>query len=349
MTGGHTSQEETEAAPFMQHWFLWKNRIRTYGRIPESFYERHRVVGWLRRVVRMFWSAGMKFLEIDGDQQAAAFAYYAFFALFPLILLFVTVGSQIWDHDTVVKYLIDNLGQYTPFNSADRHTVDTAIHGIVDVRGGVSALAMVGLVWSASRFFHTMVRGVNKAWDTIEYPWWQLPLHSMMMLLLVASALFIGVVVPLVVSYIRRSTVLQDQALGLPFEIIVLLVPTLLLFYGLSMLFKFSPRRRTQFSEVALAAFVTTVLLQVCRQLFERYVYELSNFNTVYGAFAVVVVLLMWIYLSGVIIIYGGCLCAAQARVFGRAKRFPGAHVHGHGHGHAHVPVRVKGRLRRGG
>ena len=263
----------------------------------------------------------VKFFGIDGDERAAAFAYYAFFALFPLILLFVTLGSQIWDHDTVVSYIIDNLGHYMPFNPADRNAVDVIIHGIVDSRNGVSTLAMLGLVWSSTRFFHTMVRGVNCAWDTIEYPWWQLPMHSLMMLGLVASALFIGVLVPLALGYLRHITLLQNEALNGHFEIIALLLPSLVLFYGLSMFFKFSPRRRTRLTEVILPALLTTVLLQVCRNLFEHYVYELSNFNAVYGAFALVIVFLVWIYLSGVIIIYGGCLCAAQVRVFGRPRR----------------------------
>jgi YihY family inner membrane protein len=320
MTGSKARQEQPHPAEILHPRSIWSSRVRSYCRIPTSFYEKHPLIGWLRRVVQMFWAAGVKFLEIDGEQCAAAFSYYAFFALFPLLLLFVTLGSQIWDHATVVSYIIDNLGHYMPFNSTDRHVVDVVIHGIVDVHGGVSTLAMLGLIWSASRFFHAMVRGVNSAWDTIEYPWWQLPLRSMMMLALVASALFIGMLVPLVIGYLRRTALLHWETLSNNIELVLLFVPSLVLFYGLSMFFKFSPRRRTQFSEVALATTVTTLLLQVCRHLFELYVYEISNFNTVYGTFAVVIVLLMWIYLSGVIIIYGGCLCAAQARVFGRSK-----------------------------
>lgn len=281
------------------------------------------LLGWLRRALKMFWTAGLKFVDIDGEQRAAAFAYYAFFALFPLILLFVTLGSQIWDHATVVNYIIANVGQYLPFNPADRQTLDAAIRAIVDVRGSVNTFALLGLAWSASRFFHSMVRGVNSAWDTIEYPWWHLPLHSLMLLSLVASALFIGMLVPLMLGYLRHTPLLPMQMFDGPFEIIIWCVPSLVLFYGLSVFYKTSPRRRTRLSEVAFPSLFTTMLLQVCRDLFERYVYGLSNFNTVYGAFAVVIVLLMWIYLSGVIIMYGGCLCAAQARVFGSARRLP--------------------------
>ena len=71
---------------------------------------------------------------------------------------------------------------------------------------------------------------------------------------------------------------------------------------------------------VLLAALTTTILLQVCRLLFEVYVAQFGNFNALYGTLAVIVVVLMWIYLSGVVIIYGGCLCAAQHEMFGKHK-----------------------------
>ncbi|WP_395746977.1 YihY/virulence factor BrkB family protein [Prosthecobacter sp.] len=327
MTGWKVRQEQPQQAAIFHIHEVLRHLVRSCRRMPALlFARRHPAFRWMRRVLRMHWEAGVKFFEIEGEQHAAAFAYYAFFALFPLILLFVTLGSQVWDHATVVNYIIGNLGQYLPFNTADRHLVDDAIHGIVDARGSVSTLAMLGLVWSASRFFHSMVRGVNRAWETIEYPWWQLPLHSLMMLMMVASALFIGMLVPLAVGWLRRMTLLHLETFNSHFELIILCVPSLVLFYGISMFFKFSPRRRTRFSEVAFSAFLTTLLLQGCRYLFERYVYHLSNFNSVYGAFAVVIVLLVWIYLSGVIIMYGGCLCAAQARVFGRSARIPVRH-----------------------
>lgn len=145
-----------------------------------------------------------------------------------------------------------------------------------------------------------------------------------MLLALVASALFIGMLVPLVLENLRHTPLLPMGMFSGPLEIVLWCAPSLVLFYGLSVFFKITPRRRTQFSEVAFAALLTTLLLQVCRHLFQYYVYDLSNFNTFYGAFAVVIVLLMWIYLSGVIIMYGGCLYAAQASVFGISRRLPG-------------------------
>lgn len=284
----------------------------------KSFLEENPLLGWLWRVLRVPWRAGMKFLEIDGEQRAASFAYYAFFALFPLILLLVTMGSLFTDPVTLAAAIIENVGHYMPLNERDLQIVDVAIHGVTDSPGGLSLLATVGLLWSSTHFFHAMVRGVNRAWGTIEHPWWRVPVHSFVMLGLVGSALFIGVLTPIVINELERRAVQQNQAFGLAFSMAILLVPSVVLLYGLSLFYKFAPRRRTRFLEVLPSAFVVTILLQVCRRLFERYVYGLSNFNAIYGTFAIVMILLVWIYFSGVIIIYGGCLCAAQAEEFPR-------------------------------
>lgn len=282
----------------------------------EPFSERHPWLEWLRQVGQMFWVAINKFFAIDGEQRAAAFAYYAFFALFPLVLLLVTIGSQFWDTDAVENYIILNLNHYVPFNTNDRDVIRGTLHSIVDARRSVSFLAVLGLIWSSSHFLHAMVRGVNSAWGTIEYPWWRLPVQSFLMLGCVASALFIGVLVPLTLGRLRHIVLFQAEAWSGLFDLATLLVPSLVLFYGLTMFYKFAPRRRTQISEVYIPALITTALLQLCRHLFERYVYDLSNFNAIYGAVAIVIVFLMWIYLSGVIIIFGGCLCAARAEIF---------------------------------
>ncbi len=287
---------------------------------PPSFFQRNPLLGWLRSRLRQFWEAMKRFVEIEGEQHASSFGFYAFFSLFPLILLFVTIGSLFWDHEMVLNYIIENIGHYLPLNSTDRSLVDSTIRGITEKGKGLGAIAVLGLLWTSSRFFHALVRGVNCAWRTKEYPWWRLPIRSFLMLVLVASALFIGVVMPLILTYLPQLTFLRTVFVSDLSAMATLFVPSLILFYGLCMFFKFAPRRQTRFGEVVFPAVVTTCLLQVCRALFARYVYEFSNINMVYGAVAIVIVLLLWIYLSGVLIIYGGCLCAVQAEKSGQIR-----------------------------
>ena len=92
-------------------------------------------------------------------------------------------------------------------------------------------------------------------------------------------------------------------------------LPTLMLLYGFLMFYKFAPRRKTQFSEVWVAAMFAVILLQVVQWLFVIYARHFYMFNVIYGAFGSIIALLVWIYLSGSIIIFGGCLSAANAQI----------------------------------
>ena len=276
------------------------------------------LVSWPRAAGAVFWGALKKYIETDGEQRAASFAYYALFALFPLILLFVSIGSMFVDEASSTAAIIDYVGNYVPVGPDGQNVVVKTIGGVIKSRRGVGSVAVLGIIWSSLGFFHALVRGVNHAWGTREYPWWKLPIKNIGMVGIVASALLLGIVAPVVVAamqaFMRQHHLEYGE--GLVLAVLAstqLLVPVAVLFYGFSMFYKFAPRRRTGFSEVWIAALVVTVLLQLLQHLFVLYVRNFSHFNKIYGAFGGVVALLMWIYLSGTIIIFGGCLCAAQA------------------------------------
>jgi Ca2+-transporting ATPase len=58
--------------------------------------------------------------------------------------------------------------------------------------------------------------------------------------------------------------------------------------------------------------------LQAAESLFVIYLKDFATLNAVYGGLGGIMALLLWIYLSGCILIFGTCLCAAQAE--GRAS-----------------------------
>jgi len=208
----------------------------------------------------------------------------------------------------------------------DKHDlVGDTIRLVIRSRGGISSFAVLGLIWSSLRFFQSLARGVNRAWGTHDYTWWRLPIQNAMMIGLLVSALLVGVVAPaalkavdLYLSSLEFSV--WVRALTVVFHFARLILPSGVLFYGFSMFYKLAPKRKTQFSEVWLGALVVTVLLQLLQMLFVLYVKYIAHLNTVYGAFGSVIAVLMWVYLTGSVIILGACFCAAQADVAGRLE-----------------------------
>ncbi|MBN1128272.1 MAG: YihY/virulence factor BrkB family protein [Chitinispirillaceae bacterium] len=93
----------------------------------------------------------------------------------------------------------------------------------------------------------------------------------------------------------------------------------LVVFVGLSLFYRLTPHRPMRFAEVWVAALCATVLLQVCESLFVVYLKNFATLNAIYGTFGGIMALLLWIYLSGCIFIFGACLGAAQVEMRSRA------------------------------
>ncbi len=104
--------------------------------------------------------------------------------------------------------------------------------------------------------------------------------------------------------------------LGLPdwlFVMIFHLIPWLVLFYGLIMIYRLAPSRVTRFSEVWLGALVATLLIWIGEWLFLLYGIHFTSFNAIYGALGGIVAFLIWIYFSSYVCLFGICFCAVRA------------------------------------
>jgi len=270
------------------------------------------------RVIRVLWRTVVKYTDIDGPQRAASFAYYAFFALFPLLLLLVAIGTVFFNPATVGDQVINGLSKYV-FIVQDKHDmIRETIRGVIKARRGVGSFAVLGLIWSSTRFFQSLVSGVNRAWGTHEYSWWRLPIQNLIMVGVLASALLIGLAAPPTLTWVAMHFTVAHSVAWVGLAAIRVLLPSVVLFYGIILFYKLAPRRPTTFREVWLGSVLTTVLLQILQSLILLYVRNVANFNKVYGAFGSVIAVLMCVYLSGSVIILGGCFCAAKAEVEGK-------------------------------
>lgn len=260
--------------------------------------------------------------EIDGEQRAASFAYYVFFSIFPLVALLLTVGSAFLNP----AELIESIKGFLPLNAEQQEFLWKAVRNLEEARGGVGIISGVILLWSSLRFFQALVRGVNRAWHTVEIPWWQIPLKNLAMIIIIASALFAGLLIPALLQGARLALEnaadfvhlhFPDYDLYLVSGILDLsryLIGAAVLFYSFSFLYMVAPRRMVRFRKVWLAALLVTLALQLCQIAFVNYLPRIVNYG-IYGAVGSLMLLLLWVYVSGIIIIFGGCLCSARAQV----------------------------------
>jgi Ca2+-transporting ATPase len=212
------------------------------------------------------------------------------------------------------------------------HVFDT-IAGVITAREQAGAVALLILVWVALQCFTTLICATNRAWGTMVYNWWRLPLKSLVMLGITAGAVLLGMTVPFLMRLAKGWLFPAHDFGSWVYRLGSFLVPLVLVFFGLSLFYRLAPRRPTRFAEVWAAALCATVLLRAGERLFVIYLKDFATLNAVYGAFGGIMALLLWIYLSGWVFIFGACLCAGQAEVrsppgktMGRERKMKGTH-----------------------
>jgi Ca2+-transporting ATPase len=268
-----------------------------------------------RKIWAIFRLAGKTFLRIDGVQWAGAFAFSAFFSLFPLMILLVTIASFFVDRDSAAKKVIAYMEKYIPISGEWYHHISDTITGVINTREQVGAIAFFMLVWVALQSLTTLISATNRAWDTESYNWWRLPLKSLTLLGVTASAIFFGMVVPVLIRAVKVWFFPSDDFRFWVYELGNFFIPLLAVFIGLSLFYKLAPSRPMRFSEIWFAALSATVLLAVGESLFVIYLNNFATLNVVYGAFGGIMALLLWIYLSGCFFIFGACICSSQAEL----------------------------------
>ncbi|MFA5985278.1 MAG: HAD-IC family P-type ATPase [Methylococcaceae bacterium] len=257
--------------------------------------------------------AVQKFTQMNGTQSAAAFAHYAFFSLFPLIVLIVTVASTFIDRDKAGTEVITYLEAYIPITGDMQSTIFDTISGVIKARGQAGALAFLMLVWSAMSFFTTLISTTNLAWGAKSFSWWRLPLKSLGFLIIFVCSFLLAMAAPVLAKIAKTWLFPINNLISWVYTLGSLFIPLILIFLSLSLFYKLAPQRPTRFTEVWSAALCTTALLLAAESLFVIYLENFATLNGIYGAFGGIIALLLWIYLSGCIFIFGACLCAAQA------------------------------------
>jgi YihY family inner membrane protein len=267
-----------------------------------------------RRVWAILCLAVKTFSGIDGAQWAGAFAHYAFFSLFPLIVLFVTIASVFIDRDRAGKEVIAYMETYVPISGDNQSYLLDTIAGVIKARRQAGVVAFLMLGWAAMRFFATLIGATNRAWGVRAYRWWRLPIKSLLFLAIMISVVLVGVLVPVLATMVKDWLIPANVLSSRVYALGSLFIPLLVVFLGLSLFYRLAPRRPTRFAEVWVAALCATVLLQAAESLFVIYLKNFATLNAVYGAFGGIMALLLWIYICGCLFIFGACLCAAQAQ-----------------------------------
>jgi membrane protein len=249
---------------------------------------------------------------------AAALTYYAVLAIFPMLIVLVSILGLLGN--SVTQPLIDNLGKVAP--GAAKQIFTSAITNIQKNQGTAGVLVIVGLagaLWSASGYVGAFMRASNVVWDVEEgRPIWKtipvrLGVTVVTLLLLTAGAIavtFTGGLAREVGNVIGvGNTAVQIWDIA-KWPVLVVLVAVML-----AILYYAAPNvKQPGFHWVTPGGLLAVLLWIAVSALFALYVANFSSYNKTYGALASVIVFLVWLWITNTVILLGAELNAELER-----------------------------------
>jgi membrane protein len=279
----------------------------------------------LRFLVDLFSKSADRFDDLEGFRLGAAFSYYSTFAIFPLVLLTVTVvGFVIGDDGPTRDRILGAVGTADP---SVRAVIEQTLSSMQQSSGARKTSAIIGLVsllFSASGAFVELDFTLNKIWR-VKPRCGKGILGKVSVFLherLSGFACVAGIGLFMIVSLVASST-LSAVADAADFKMMPALLQTAELAVSITLLslafaaaFHFVPRSRPPFRDVIGGAVLTTVLLTVLKAVFALYLSHLTSYSA-YGIVGGVLALATWIYLSSQIIFFGATLTRVHCEMTG--------------------------------
>jgi YihY family inner membrane protein len=279
-----------------------KNPIERAMRRLDAVQRRHKWLAFLFAVVK-------KFDEDDAGSRAALIAYYGFFSLFPLLLVFTTALGFILNGHTALqdKILHSALRQFPIIGDQ----ISTSSHSLKG-SGLALVIGLVGTLWAGM--------GVTQAGETAMNAVWNVParkhpnaLFSRLRGLVLLVIFGVGVLATTFLAGFGTSGAGTLAKIG---AIAVAAIINLGMFL---VAFRILPAEKLSWRDVLPGAVVATVLWEIVQGLGGWYVARsLKGASQVYGFFAIVIGLLGWLYLGAQMTLF-----AAEINVVLRRRLWP--------------------------
>ncbi|HTP02196.1 MAG TPA: YihY/virulence factor BrkB family protein [Anaerolineales bacterium] len=111
--------------------------------------------------LRVLDTSAITFTKCRGPHAAASLAYYTFFSIFPLMLVFILAGSYFLDQQSMLQRVTQGVQSVLPIS---QQFVVQNLQQVLQQRTAVGIFVLISLLWSASSMFNNLAYEINEAW-----------------------------------------------------------------------------------------------------------------------------------------------------------------------------------------
>ncbi|MCH4826052.1 MAG: YihY/virulence factor BrkB family protein [Planococcus sp. (in: firmicutes)] len=248
---------------------------------------------------------GNEFKKDNATTLAAAQAYYYLLAIVPLLILLLSILPYLQIDPAKA---IDFIRSILPGEVANTFQ-DTIVSVVTTPSGGLLTFGILGTLWSASNALTAFINATNQAYGIEET-------RSFIKLKATAIGLTLGMLVAVIIALVLpifggtiidiiKSTLNLPEQTEIIFQILRWVISVAVMSIVLALMYKFAPNKHFPFKEVLIGAVIATVLWQAVSFGFSIYVSNFGSYSATYGSLGGLIVLMLWFFLTGLILVIG--------------------------------------------
>lgn len=267
--------------------------------------------GWGLRVLKVMVLSVKGFVEYRLLDKASALTYYTVLSLVPVLALFIAVGRGFGIQNNLESFIFELLGEdkeITPF------VFEFVNNYLNQVNGGIFMGIGIGLLlWAVVSMFRQIEANFNLIWNVEK---------NRSIVRQFTTYITILIVIPLLIVFASSvsvqvdtymTTIAEANAVGSFMKSVYLffvrLLPYFIYWVLFMLLFIIIPNTKVKVVHALLSGVITGTAFMLLQYLFFNGQISLSRYNAVYGSFAALPMLLIWLQLSWLVVLYGARLC----------------------------------------
>ncbi|AGF28636.1 ribonuclease [Bacillus amyloliquefaciens] len=242
----------------------------------------------------------------EGQSKSAELAYFFLLSLFPLMIFMLTLTAYL---PISAEDVLGAVDQYAP-DSAMSMVKSITEQTLNKRSGGLLSFGIIAVIWSASNGMNAIVRAFNHAYEVEEN-------RSFIIIRLTSIFLTIAMVVTILIALLlpvfgREIGMLAADFIGASdlflqvWSVVRWGISPLILLIVFTALYIFAPNKKLSLRFVLPGAVFAAAGWIIVSMLFSFYVGTFANYSATYGSIGGIIVLMIWFYLTGTLLILGG-------------------------------------------
>lgn len=237
---------------------------------------------------------------------SAQLTYYLILSLFPFLIFIMTLIGYA---NISLEDKIQQLEQVMPAEAVS--IIEEILQDVSEGRSqALLSFGMLATLWAASKGVNAIIKGLNRAYDIDESRvFWKIRGIAFLATLTIGFVVLLSILLLVLGTWLKTQVfLLTDLPYGFQklWDLLQYAVPLLVMFIVFTLLYWIAPSRRLALREVVPGALFSTLGWIITSVLFSVYVNQFSDFTKTYGSLGGVMILLIWLYISSIIILAGG-------------------------------------------